>query len=116
MIKREESDRIRLNELNDAIKSLVNERTKFLDECMEKYSEFKIGDDVYDIDTGLKVGVVKRISRHHRGNAEYDTSFGCDIEFENIHVGAFYKINYKHGTKQDVIDRHQHILNKFKDL
>lgn len=114
MIKIEESDRIRLDKLNKIIKDTVDERTKFLDECMEKYSSFKIGDDVYDIDTGMKVGVAKRISRYHRGNAEYDKSFGCDVEFEDIYPGCFYKINHKHGTKQDVIDRHQHILNRFK--
>lgn len=57
-----------LAELNKAVDDAVAERTKWLDDQMVLKSKFKPGDEIYDLSTGKRLGIMHEPYRYHAGD------------------------------------------------
>jgi len=69
--------------LNNEVKDAVIKRTSWMDANMEKFAKFKVGDNIYDLDRCVKVGVVSELYRYWAGrNPEYDTSMNIEYRFK----------------------------------
>jgi hypothetical protein len=69
--------------LNNEVKDAVIKRTSWMDANMEKFAKFKVGDNIYDLDRCVKVGVVYELYRYWAGrNPEYDTSMNIEYRFK----------------------------------
>jgi len=79
-----DDDRKRLDELNDAVKAAIETRRDWLDSKMPEYAEMQVGDDVYDLDSCVKVGKVSDLYRYWRDQDEgvRDDSLSIEYEFE----------------------------------
>lgn len=64
-----DEDRVRLDELNNAVALAIQQRRQWLDGKMAEYAEMQIGDDVYDLESCVKVGTV---AEHYRYWADSD--------------------------------------------
>ena len=70
--------------LNEAVTAAITARTVWLDERMPNYAEFKIGEELYDLDTGKRLGTVCGYYRYDANhNVLRDTSM--DIDYK-LHV------------------------------
>lgn len=78
----DEEDTKQLKLLNDAVKAAIAARTKWLDEHMPKYAKYAIGEELFDLDTGLRLGTVDSYYRYwaEQRNPTYDT--GLNIEYK----------------------------------
>lgn len=74
----------KLDLLNKKVSEVLKERTEFLDSLMKSTAKFKVGDDIYSLTTGKRVGTVSRVYRYfkERGNLLLDDSLRIDYEFE----------------------------------
>ena len=79
-----QEDEEMLKSLNDAVDLACKARKKWLDDNMAKYSDLQIGDDVYDIQKGIKVGTVTAICRWHSDDIRFDNSLSSYVEFEEF--------------------------------
>jgi len=100
--------------LNAAVDAALKARKDWMDAHMEAYSEFKVGDEIYDIRTGERMGVVSKLYRYQaRHNPIYDTSMSVDVEFTNngwcFDNTSRYGGSRWFGTK-DQMRRHHEIL------
>jgi hypothetical protein len=79
-----DDDRKRLDELNNAVKVAIETRRDWLDSKMPEYAEMQIGDDVYDLDSCVKVGKVSELYRYWRDRDKgvRDDSLSIEYEFE----------------------------------
>ena len=73
-----------LDALNARVKLAMDARKKWLDEKMLECSALKPGDEIFDIRTGRRLGVVSKLYRYHceHGGGLFDTSVKCDYEYE----------------------------------
>lgn len=72
-----------LDTMNKAVADAIAARTMWLDAKMVETSELKIGDDIYDIRSGKKLGVITGLYRYQaRQNRLLDTSIYCDYEYQ----------------------------------
>lgn len=78
-----------LEHLNHEVKQALSNRRKWLDQNMHDRSPLKPGDDIYDVDTGRKLGVVSKLYRYHQDRHEgiYDDHSSLDFEYETSHRG-----------------------------
>ena len=86
MSKLSPEDQGRLDYLNQAIEDAIRERTSWLDSKMEEYADLQIGDDIYNLNSGKKAGVVTALYRLNSGrrrdgymevNYKFETSPNC---------------------------------------
>lgn len=78
-------DRAELKRLNAAVTDAADARRKWLDAKMTEYAPLKIGDEIWNVETGVRLGIVSRIYRYHGGSSadfQYDTSLTWDYEYE----------------------------------
>mgnify|MGYP003333081605 CR=1 FL=1 len=100
-------DEQQLKLLNQAIDAAIKARTAWLDERMSKYAEFSIGEELYSLDTGKRLGTVTEYYRYQAThNVIYDSSMNIDYK---LHVeGCFYDNTSRHagsiriGRKTDI--------------
>lgn len=103
-----ENDQAELDALNKAVDDAICTRREWLDKKMHEYSKLKVGDDIYDLNKGIKVGVVSKLYRYWTGkddlrddsldtNYEYDT--GCG------HSNTSCQHTTSFGTRPDAIRR-----------
>jgi hypothetical protein len=73
-----------LDALNAHVKLAMDARRKWLDAKMLECSALKPGDEIFDIRTGRRLGVVRKLYRYHCQHHEgaFDTSVHCDYEYE----------------------------------
>ena len=78
-----ESDKAKLAELNEAVTAAIRERTEWLDAKMSEYADIPIGDGIYDLASGVQVGVVTEHYRYSAGRDDgiWDTSLWVDHRF-----------------------------------
>lgn len=78
-----EEEEFQLFTLNELVAQAIAARTKWLDAKMVECSSLKVGDDIYDLRTGQKVGTVCRVYRYwaHYGEL-YDTCPYWDYDYE----------------------------------
>lgn len=71
-----------LKTLNDEVKAILAKRKAWMDAHMADFARYQIGEEIYDANTGRRLGV---ISKHYRywGDRDptYDTSMNVEYEF-----------------------------------
>jgi hypothetical protein len=84
--------------LNEAVTAALTARTTWLDDHMAKYADFDIGEDLYDLDTGKRLGTVCGYYRYQRGhNLLHDTHMNIDYE---LHVhDSIYDNTSRHAGR-----------------
>ncbi|WP_367582339.1 hypothetical protein [Tsukamurella tyrosinosolvens] len=91
-----------LDALNDAVREAKAARREWLDAKMHEVSALKVGDDIYDVRKGRKLGVVSRLYRFHAG--KNDTSVDVDYEYETsprCFDNTSRQIGLSVGTRED---------------
>lgn len=78
-----ESEQAELDALNSAVAASIETRRAWLDAKMHETSHLQVGDDIYDVESGAKLGKVSRLYRYHTDrNDLYDTDAYCHYEYE----------------------------------
>lgn len=79
-----EDEKAELAALNGAVAAAIKARSAWLDAKMHECSHLQVGDDIYDLKTGSKLGIVSELYRYWRDRDEgvRDTSAHCDYKFE----------------------------------
>jgi len=98
-----------LEALNVAVQAAIDSRREWLDAKMRETSKLQVGDEIYDVATGEKLGVVSRLYRYHTGrNDLYDTHVECDYQYET-RPGCFGNTSSQSGrvfgTREDAAAR-----------
>lgn len=71
-----------LDTLNEEVNAVLAKRKAWMDAHMEDFSNFKVGDAVYDGNTGRLLGKVSRLYRYWEDrDPRYDTSMSIEIEY-----------------------------------
>jgi hypothetical protein len=79
-----EGEKIDLARLNDSIKEAIKARTAWLDAKMVETSTLKVGDEIYDVDSGAMLGTVTGLYRYWRDqNDLLDTSYYCEYRYQS---------------------------------
>ena len=78
-------DEIVLRQLNDAVSSTVATRTQWMDSKMSQYSKLQVGEEIWDILNGVRLGIVTELYRYHAGHPSFDTSMSIHVRY---HVGG----------------------------
>ncbi len=70
--------------LNAAVTAAIDARRKWLDAKMVECSSLKVGDDIYDLNSGQRLGRISRLYRYWQDCDEgvRDDSPHCHYEFE----------------------------------
>lgn len=68
--------------LNKSVEGAIATRKKWMDDHMVDYAKFKIGDVLYDANTGRWMGVVTEYYRYHQGDPRFDTSMSIAYCFK----------------------------------
>ena len=78
-----DEDQAELDALNQRVTDALNARTLWLDGKMSKYAKVQVGEAIYDLETGQRLGVVSGLYRFHgRHNPLYDTELSISYEYE----------------------------------
>lgn len=79
-----DDEKAELDALNEAVTNAIETRSRWLDAKMVETSCLQVGDGIYDLDTGSRVGTVTRLYRvsAKNHNGIYDTSVSCYYEYE----------------------------------
>lgn len=78
-----DSEKQELAELTAAISAAIQARRTWLDAKMQETSRLQVGDDIYDLDKGIKVGTVSKLYRYQQDrNPLLDDSHYCSYEYE----------------------------------
>jgi hypothetical protein len=92
--------------LNAEVKAAIERRRAWLDAKMHELSTLKVGDGIYDIATGSRLGTVSALYRYwrDRDSGVRDTYLSCEYEYERApHV--FHNTSSQSGrlfgTKED---------------
>jgi hypothetical protein len=97
-----------LKNLNDAVSAAIEARRDWLDVKMHECSRLKIGDDIYDIHKGIRLGTVARLYRYWSGrNDLLDKSVDCDCEYQtssNCFDNTSRQTGILFGTKEEAAD------------
>lgn len=87
MLDEEDAEQLKL--LNATIKDAIAARAEWLDERMPKYAKYAIGEELFDLDTGKRLGAVCEYYRYNANhNPLYDTHMG--IEYKLLVRGNLY--------------------------
>lgn len=71
-----------LDKLNAEVTAVLAKRKVWMDAHMADFSTFKIGDEVYDTNTGALLGVVSKLYRYWgERDPRYDTQMSIEIEY-----------------------------------
>ena len=76
-------ERLELAVLQAALDCAMTAKLEWLDRKMVEHSNLKVGDDIYDLSTGLCIGKVTRIYRYWREQRRFDLddTIDCDYQF-----------------------------------
>ena len=75
--------RAQLDHLNAEVQDAIDRRTKWLDMHMAQVCRLQIGDAIYDVNTGEKVGTVTEHYRYWASQRpDFDFSLEVDVKFE----------------------------------
>lgn len=104
-----DEERSELNELTAAIESAIAARTRWLDDKMHETSTLQVGDDIYDVDKGYKLGIVTQLYRYTgNDNQLNDRSPWCDYRYETSPGcidNTSRQLGRSFGTKEDALRR-----------
>ena len=106
-------DEKKLSELNKAVDDALSARTKWLDEKMEEYAGIKVGEDIYDLRTGMRLGTVSKLYRYWAGqNPLFDTALNINYEYRErrfVFGNTSCQPGLEFGTKADASKRFKEI-------
>lgn len=78
-----EDEKAELSGLTEAITAAIEARRAWLDAKMAETSALQVGDDIYELVTGVKVGVVAGLYRYWQGrNDLLDDDHYCDYRYQ----------------------------------
>ena len=79
-----DAERQHLDALNAAVVQAIQARTEWLDAKMHECSRLQIGDDIYDVNSGARLGKVTALYRFWRDRDDgiRDTSLDCQYEYD----------------------------------
>jgi hypothetical protein len=79
-----EDENRELAALNDAVSAAIAARRTWLDAKMHECSDLQVGDDIYDLGSGSRLGRVSKLYRYwaDRDDGIRDTSVSCNYEYE----------------------------------
>jgi hypothetical protein len=109
MSKLSQSDRAELDALNRSVEDAIAKRREWLDAKVAEIARLKPGDEIFNLDTGERLGVVSAIKRIWRDRDEgvRDNSIDHYCEFET-HPRCFDNTArqplLRYGTRSDAID------------
>lgn len=103
-----EDEKYELAKLNAAVSEAIKTRRKWLDAKMQECSRLQVGDGIYDLSKGIKLGIVSDLYRYgsDRDEGVRDTSVHCDYQYRTY---AHYFDNTSRqpglsfGTREDAI-------------
>ena len=121
-----EDEQAELDALNEAVDEAIRKRTAWLDAKMAEVCTLKVGDDIYDLDSGRRLGIVTRLYRYwgpHDPGGEcrdprYDKSCSVEVEYSDSpgsrdntsrHAGA-----RSFGTKEEAAREAQRRLDRLR--
>lgn len=78
-----EDEKRELAELNAAVSAAIEARRNWLDAKMHETSRLQVGDDIYHLRTGLRLGKVSELYRFwaNRDDGIRDTSIECHYKY-----------------------------------
>lgn len=102
-----EQDRLKLDELNKRVEDAIKERRKWLDSKMPEYAKVQVGEAIYDLNKGIKLGVVSKHYRYWQDRDEGVRDTSLDINYEYNTGGNCYDNTSRQyvcvGTIEDLI-------------
>lgn len=114
-------EKAELERLNQAVKDAIAQRRAWLDTKMFETSKLKVGDEIYDLDTGQRLGVVRSLYRYwrDRNDGVLDTDHSCDYTYAHesspmCTYNTSSQSGRRFGTKQEAIDAAQRALERLK--
>ena len=95
-----------LASLNAAVSAAIEARGAWLDAKMHETSALKVGDDIYDLRSGRRLGKVSNLYRFWRDRDEgvRDTSASCDYQYETsprCFDNTSRQVGLSYGTRED---------------
>lgn len=94
-----------LQALNDAVTKAIAARCDWLDTKMDEVSSLHVGDDIYDLKSGRKLGKVVALYRYWSGrNDLLDNGVSCDYNYEtapNCYDNTSRQPGLSYGTRKD---------------
>lgn len=100
--------------LNEEVEAVLAKRKEWMDEHMPDYAKVQVGEEIFDLRTCERLGVVTKLYRFHADrDPRYDTSMSIEYEFETGRRGCvvFHDNTSRHGsyfpvgTRQEAADR-----------
>jgi hypothetical protein len=80
-----DDEKAELADLTAAVTTALEARRDWLDAKMHETSKLQVGDDIYDINSGSKLGKVSGLYRYWRDrNDLIDTNAYCEYEYESL--------------------------------
>ena len=105
-----DDEKAALDALNAAVLAAIDARRAWLDAKMHECSRLQVGDDIYDVDSGRRLGTVSRLYRfwQDRDGGVRDTSPNCSYEYETsprCFDNTSRQSGRSFGTKEDALRR-----------
>ena len=96
-----------LNRLNISVANAIHKREKWLDEKMVELSPLKVGDPIYDVWGGNKLGVIKELYRYWTDqNKLYDQHLSWEYKYEtspNCLDNTSRQSSIRFGSREDAL-------------
>lgn len=104
-----EEENAELAALTAAVEAAIQARREWLDAKMHECSRLQEGDDIYDLETGARVGRVAELYRYwqDRDDGVRDTHVDCHYRYETSgrsFDNTSRQSGRSFGTRQDAID------------
>lgn len=119
--EREKELKAELDKLTGAVNPAIDTRKQWMDDHMAEYAKFQLGDEIYERETGCKLGVVTELYRYwdSQNDPRYDTSMTIEYRFKTLD-GFFDNTsrrggytNWTFATKEEI---KQHFEEKARAL
>lgn len=116
-MSREQMD-AELDALNEAVKQAIDARTQWMNDHMTHYAKWQVGEELFDLETGRRVGVVSRLYRFH--GPQHDGDLRCRDDRFDTSMSVEYEVRerdnifgnsscchgmYRWGTREELANR-----------
>lgn len=105
-----ENEEKELRNITNKIEELLKERSSWLDNKMRELAKFEVGDEIYSLSTGVKLGYVTHMYRRTNNTYTDNRLSAIGYEFKKspndcvIYNTGNLQLGYKgYGTKEEVL-------------
>jgi hypothetical protein len=103
-----EDEKNELADLTAAVTAAIEARRNWLDAKMHEISRLQVGDDIYDLDSGAKLGTVSELYRYWRDRDDgvRDTDAYCSYRYvtsPGCSDNTSRQVGRSFGTREDAI-------------